>query len=101
MYELTTADEHDLDLYEGSTYEKKILPVKLERTEGGEEELVRALIYIDVLRKEQSHPRKEYIYRMNMGIADALDEGVPADYIEKYLRPFIPPPDNEVLMHEN
>ena len=101
MYELTTADEHDLDLYEGSMYEKKILPVKLKRTEGGEEEVVRALIYIDVLRKEQSHPRKEYIYRMNMGIADALDEGVPADYIEKYLRPFIPPPDNEVLMHEN
>lgn len=97
LYELTAADEHDLDLYEGSAYEKKVLPLSLQREKSSDEETVRALIYIDVLRKDTSHPRTEYIYRMNMGIADAVEEGVPEDYIERYLRPFIPPPENEVL----
>lgn len=102
MYELTAADEHDLDLYEGPTYAKKILPVLLTETKSEHAaDTVEMLIYIDVLRKSESYPRKEYIYRMNMGIADALKQGVPQDYIDKYLRPFIPSPDNANLVNEN
>ena len=94
MYQLTPADERSLDIYEGTTYEKQIIPVNFQRTNGdGEPEVVEALIYVDVERKSESHPRTEYIYRMNMGIEDAQKEGVPGDYIDKYLRPFIPPPD--------
>lgn len=50
----------------------------------------KALVYVDFLRVEESEPKTEYIYRMNLAITDALNEGVPEDYIEKYLRPFIP-----------
>ncbi|KAH9484460.1 hypothetical protein JR316_0003942 [Psilocybe cubensis] len=98
MYELTARDEHDLDLYEGETYQKQIIPVDFTGTrDNPTKEVVRALVYIDVERKGASSPRKEYIYRMNMGIADALKEGIPAEYIDKYLRLFIPPPDARAL----
>jgi gamma-glutamylcyclotransferase len=102
VYELTAADEHDLDLYEGPTYAKKVLPVLLTETKSEDAaDIVEMLIYIDVLRKIESYPRKEYIYRMNMGIADALEQGVPQDYIDKYLRPFIPSPDNANFVNES
>ena len=37
-----------------------------------------------------SAPKREYIYRMNKGIDDAVDEGVPEKYVEKVMRKFIP-----------
>ncbi|PPQ91404.1 hypothetical protein CVT25_014292 [Psilocybe cyanescens] len=98
MYELSRRDEHDLDIYEGETYQKQIIPVNFTGTSDSPAEgIVRSLIYVDVERKSDGSPRKEYIYRMNMGIADALKEGVPADYIDKYLRHFIPPADTKAL----
>ncbi|KAF9484675.1 hypothetical protein BDN70DRAFT_797258 [Pholiota conissans] len=100
MYELSAADEHDLDLYEGPTYAKKILSLTTHKSEIIAES-VEALTYIDELRKSESHPRTEYIYRMNMGIADALEMGIPQEYVEKYLRPFIPSSDNPALGNEN
>jgi hypothetical protein len=49
------------------------------------------LIYIDYKRTTPNHrPRAEYVHRMNMGIRDALREGVPLSYIERALRPYIP-----------
>lgn len=54
------------------------------------EEVIETLIYVDVVRKTDAPPKTEYIYRMNMAIADAIKEGVPKTYIDKYLRPFIP-----------
>ncbi|KDR73610.1 hypothetical protein GALMADRAFT_158098 [Galerina marginata CBS 339.88] len=102
MYELTPSDERDLDIYEGSAYEKQIIQVDLHHAKETEStESVSALVYIDLERKSESHPRKEYIYRMNMGIADALQEGVPSDYIIKYLAVFIPPPDNQAVLNAN
>ncbi|KAF5331168.1 hypothetical protein D9619_005355 [Psilocybe cf. subviscida] len=97
MYELTEQDEHDLDTYEGSAYSKLNLDVKQNAsdplsTPGG---VISALVYVDVVRKSESpDPKTEYIYRMNKGIEDALAQGVPKEYIEKYLRAFIPAPDN-------
>ncbi|KAF8969710.1 hypothetical protein BDZ97DRAFT_1915245 [Flammula alnicola] len=102
MFELTSSDEYDLDIYEGTTYEKKIIPVdSVPSKDLSTADTVQALIYIDVERKSESHPRREYIYRMNMGIADALEAGIPSDYIEKYLRAFIPPADSKALINEN
>lgn len=103
MFELTQQDEHDLDIYEGPTYSKMKLDVKQVASDplsppGGD---ISALIYIDAVRKSESHPRREYIYRMNMGIEDAVALGVPKEHVDKYLRTFIPAPDNAALMAQN
>jgi hypothetical protein len=44
------------------------------------------LVYIDRV-SEEGKPKKEYITRINNGIGDA---GFPAEYVIRYLRPFIP-----------
>ncbi|KAF8809055.1 hypothetical protein BYT27DRAFT_7163404 [Phlegmacium glaucopus] len=95
VFQLTAKDESSLDNYEGSTYEKLYFPVDLvAKGDVSNRRSVKSLIYVDMERKTESEPVKEYIYRMNMGIIDALKEGIPADYIEKYLRPFIPELDD-------
>lgn len=48
------------------------------------------LVYIDKKRITPDEPRKEYIYRMNKGIADAVKMGVPEGYVEDVMRKFIP-----------
>ncbi|KAF2101677.1 hypothetical protein NA57DRAFT_64399 [Rhizodiscina lignyota] len=54
------------------------------------------LLYIDRERMKDSKPREEYVYRMNMGIADALKMGIPSSYVEKVMRTFIPERDGPV-----
>ena len=49
------------------------------------------LVYVDRKRTVPDKPKKEYIHRMNMGIADALKAGVPEEYINSTLRMYIPP----------
>jgi gamma-glutamylcyclotransferase len=49
-----------------------------------------ALVYIDRKRVAESRPRKEYVYRMNMGIRDAVKMGVPRGYVDAVMRKFIP-----------
>lgn len=48
------------------------------------------LVYINHHRIKESKPKEEYIHRMNMGIQDALKEGVPSAYVEQVIRKFIP-----------
>ncbi|AEO54570.1 hypothetical protein MYCTH_2297267 [Thermothelomyces thermophilus ATCC 42464] len=51
------------------------------------------LVYVDTRRNRGGYPpRDEYVHRMNAGIRDALDEGVPAAYVRRVLRRYIPPP---------
>ncbi|KAF7338092.1 Aig2 family protein [Mycena venus] len=106
LYELSPADEEKLDGYEGvpTSYVKQTLPVEYfgngnkgkgygEMRDG--KRMVDALVYVDVERTTGGHPpKREYIFRMNSAIKDALAEGVPKAYIEKYLRPCIPPDDS-------
>jgi cation transport regulator ChaC len=102
MYELTAQDVQYLNTYEGSHYERQTIPVKLINKEDlHHKHAVESLVYVDVERKSESQPMKEYIHRMNMAIADALQEGIPSDYLDKYLRAFIPHPDNEPLLFDN
>ncbi|KAF7192661.1 hypothetical protein HII31_06020 [Pseudocercospora fuligena] len=61
-------------------------------------EKVDMLVYIDRTRTKSSEPKKEYIYRMNMGIHDALYEGVPKEYVEQVMRKFIPERNEEDLI---
>lgn len=97
MYELTPEDERLLDGFEGvpESYIKQILPVDFiaEDAHGNREtssRIVDALVYVDEKRVTESGPVKEYIYRMNMGIADGIKQGIPKEYFDKNLRPFIP-----------
>jgi len=86
VYTLTPDDEEKLDGFEssGELYNKQMHDIE---HMGRQEE---CLVYVDVERPEQGHPRFEYIDRMNKAIRDALKTGVPKEYIQRYLRPFIP-----------
>lgn len=53
------------------------------------------LVYINRKMVEEDDPKEEYVYRMNMGIKDAVKEGVPTEYVEKVMRRFIPDVDAE------
>lgn len=97
MYELSQADEAILDGHERvpDDYVKKVIPVDFFASdENGiiaeKATMVDALVYVDVERMVVGKPRHEYIYRMNMAIADGIKAGIPEDYMEKCLRPFIP-----------
>jgi len=88
VYLLSESDERRLDQYEGvpQSYVKKTLNIEFigctERTS------VAALVYVDERRQGEGIPREEYIERMNRGIADAFK--IPQEYVNKYLRPYIP-----------
>ncbi|KXX76755.1 Gamma-glutamylcyclotransferase [Madurella mycetomatis] len=100
VYSLSTIDEARLDKNEGVpySYEKRIIDCEL--GVGGEDAAVATaggwrtvpmLVYIDFRRTEGGHlPKAEYVHRMNMGIRDALSEGVPRKYVERVLRRYIP-----------
>ncbi|KAH9006286.1 hypothetical protein EDB86DRAFT_3097965 [Lactarius hatsudake] len=93
----SSGDYVSLDKYEDvpSSYEKKIIPlVLITRSGDGETEekkTIDALVYVDVARTSRDVPKTEYIHRINMGIKDALQKGVSQSYVDKYVRPFIPP----------
>ncbi|KAG6860592.1 hypothetical protein C0995_009482 [Termitomyces sp. Mi166 len=91
IYTLTPDDEVKLDGYEGvpQNYLKYTLPVKV--LKGNDQgTLIDALVYVDVERLEEGVPRHEYIARINHAFRDGKNEGIPQEYIDKYIRKFIP-----------
>jgi len=110
VYDLTANDEATLDINEGVpfSYVKKYLEVTFwEANLAGDAGVsippdpsagrtISSLIYVDE-RTEEGPPKKEYIYRVGMGIEDAIANGVPLEYFDKYLRPFIPKKPREEL----
>ena len=104
VYSLEAEDEERLDVNEGVpyAYTKELLKVdywpasnssKPNTTAPAAEETM--LVYIDRKRTKPDTPKKEYIYRMNMGIKDAEAEGMPREYVEKVVRKFISEEDDE------
>ena len=103
-YELTPTDEAALDRNEGVpyAYTKENMTIEFwnatQCIEGkpkkvdieSPEETKSVLVYIDRLRIDDDEPKEEYVHRMNMGITDAVAVGVPVNYIEDDIRPFIP-----------
>ena len=89
VFELTPEDEDELDIYEGvpTAYVKRYMEVEML---GTPERKVDALVYVDIERAGESTPYSEYIGRINNGIDDALKLGLPVEYVEKYIRKFIP-----------
>lgn len=83
LHELTPTDEAELDRHEGvaaGCYHKCSLPITI-----GEKTRT-AMVYIDPVTAE-GQPRAEYVRRINAGIKDA---GLSAEYVRKYVRPFLP-----------
>ena len=91
VYELTPEDEKNLDRWEGVpwAYTKHLKDLELQ-LEDGKETTIKGLVYIDLTRVTEGKVKEEYIPRMNMGIRDAAERGMPQWYIDKYLRKYIP-----------
>lgn len=112
VFSLTQEDEDRLDINEGvpQAYTKEYLtvdfwPGDLRRKEGWVDITERPqekemLVYIDRKRVTDSVPKTEYIYRMNLGIQDTLSLGIPKDYVDKVIRPFIPKEGDYRDVHE-
>lgn len=95
VYALTEEDEMALDGDEGVpwAYGKERVGVQWMTGEEGERKgtvEVEVLVYVDWKRTEEGAPREEYVGRMNRGIEDALDLGVPREWVEKVVRRWIP-----------
>ncbi|CAO2652771.1 Nn.00g021820.m01.CDS01 [Neocucurbitaria sp. VM-36] len=105
VYSLGEEDERRLDRNEGVpiAYTKELLPCDLwsssidHKVDTSKPPTSRRdlLVYIDRERILPDEPRKEYIYRMNQGIADAVKMGVPEQYVKDVMRKFISPEEGE------
>jgi hypothetical protein len=99
VYSLEKEDERRLDRNEGVpvAYTKELLECDFWETKDGhkpdtsrEPENIDMLVYINRKLTTPSKSKEEYVYRMNKGINDALEEGVPKQYVEQVMRKFIP-----------
>ncbi|KAJ9635778.1 hypothetical protein H2201_000228 [Coniosporium apollinis] len=107
VYSLLENDEMRLDVNEGVpvAYTKEFLETEFWPAEKGgeggrvnvtrESQRTEMLVYIDRERTEDDVPKKEYCFRMNEGIKDAVRMGVPQDYVDRVIRRFIPAKSDE------
>jgi gamma-glutamylcyclotransferase len=49
------------------------------------------MTYVDVQRQDEGEIMPDYIIWINKAIREAKPLGLPDDYVEKYIRPYIPP----------
>lgn len=94
VYSLTQSDEDRLDVNEGvpKSYQKLYLDCdfwSIGNATTDKPESKEMLVYVSKDFTKPSAPKKEYIYRMNMGIKDALKKGVPKAYVDQVLREYI------------
>jgi gamma-glutamylcyclotransferase len=105
VFTLSSSDEAGLDKNEGVplAYTKELLScdfwssntshkVDTSKRPDGKKDM---LVYIDRKRVTPGEPRKEYVYRMNQGIADAVRLGVPERYVRDVMRKFITEEEGE------
>jgi gamma-glutamylcyclotransferase len=96
LYTLRAFDEELLDKQEGIpwAYSKEDMDVEAisitEDGRGTRREVVMALVYIDRERIQESYPWPEFAVKMNRGIQEALEKGVPRTWIDKVVRSYIP-----------
>ncbi|KAI4276857.1 MAG: hypothetical protein LQ337_002204 [Flavoplaca oasis] len=99
IYCLLEEDEKRLDWDEGVpwAYTKEIIPIdswslgpsqKLDLHR--EPEKKELLVYIDRERVYDAIPETEYVHRINMGIHDAVERGMPLPYVDAVIRKYIP-----------
>lgn len=97
LYTVTETDERSLDGFEGvpKSYIRKKLPIVYLGQEnfGSESEeyrIINSLVYVDVKRTSEGPIKLEYITRMNSAIRDAVEVGMPENYVKDVLRGSIP-----------
>jgi gamma-glutamylcyclotransferase len=98
LFFLSPRDEAGLDESEGVPwmYEKHTLEVERLGSDGkGTEQKVEAMTYVDVKRTQEGVIMPDYVVWINKAIRDATPYGLPSDYVQKYLRPYIPPMSKE------
>lgn len=99
VYTLTEEDEKRLDVNEGVpyAYTKEMIPMdfwslkpgeKMDLAQGSQKEQL--LVYIDRERVKDDRPKAEYVHRINMGVRDAVQIGMPQTYLDDVIRKFIP-----------
>ncbi|KAJ9603350.1 hypothetical protein H2200_012128 [Cladophialophora chaetospira] len=103
---LSKRDEMALDESEGIPwlYEKQTLPVKRLLTDAekssdwgtGGDVQVHAAAYVDVQRATVGKIEKEYVVWVKKAIDDGITAGMPKEYAEKYLVPFLPTDDQKL-----
>ena len=100
VYELNAKDESVLDGYEGVpiSYNKHTLPVELTKGVDGHEKYaytkdgktyIDIMVYVNTTDIQNGKIKEEYISRMSQAMRDGLREGIPQEYLDKYLVPFI------------
>jgi gamma-glutamylcyclotransferase len=95
LYTLRSFDEELLDKQEGIpwAYSKEDMDVEVisvaEDGRGTRREIVRALVYIDRERVQESYPWPELVVKMNKGIQDAVERGVPRTWIDRVVGSFL------------
>jgi gamma-glutamylcyclotransferase len=109
VYRLEKEDERKLDGYEDvpESYEKEQMWVEFwGKREGADgvgqpidvkamkSQRIKVLVYVDKKCTENATPGGTYRYKINVGIRDALAEGIPQSYVDQCIRPFVPV-DNE------
>ncbi|KAE9374557.1 hypothetical protein N431DRAFT_438001 [Stipitochalara longipes BDJ] len=98
LYTLETEDEALLDRAEGvpRAYTKHLLDVEIVSSgHQTEKEVVKALVYVDLVRTGTGVCKEEYVGRMNRGIRDAVEKGMPRAYVESVLRKWVRDEDVE------
>ncbi|KAL8699057.1 MAG: hypothetical protein Q9224_001580 [Gallowayella concinna] len=102
LYRLSSTDEAALDSNEGVpwAYTKELMKVEVWTSTAGQgvgvgrgessSEQAEVLVYIDRKRTVDDEPNEEYVYRMNKAIQDAVDKGIPQEYVDCVMRRFIP-----------
>jgi gamma-glutamylcyclotransferase len=110
VYEMTPEDEKNMDQFEDvpNSYTKEEAFVEFwPRREGdmGKVNLLRrgkrvkVIFYCDRKNTVASPDQifRAYSYKMNQGIVDAIEEGIPEGYINECIRPFVPNVDDSGL----
>lgn len=86
-----------LDQSEGVPWLYEKHRIKAKRViNGNEADETETLCYVDVQRTVENIIEPDYVVWVNKGITEASQAVLPAEYVEKYLRPFTPlPPPKE------
>jgi gamma-glutamylcyclotransferase len=98
LYSMRPFDEELLDKQESVpwAYSKSDMDVEAvsytEDGRGTKREVVRALVYIDRERVQDSYPWPEFIAKMNNGIQDAAERGLPRMWIDKVVKAYLVEP---------
>jgi gamma-glutamylcyclotransferase len=93
LYFLSPADEAAMDEAEGVPYhyQKQHHEVVRVNGDGSEtEQRIPALMYIDAERKEEGDIMPDYIVWIRKAIRDAKPFGLPDDYVERVILPWLP-----------